>query len=172
MNEFLDKPFAGWTKIHIGDVNTPSCSYLTDIPGDFINFFCNWFETGEATISLNYEEYGEGYIQISNCNMKIKTDKKYLTYRRTDCEEMTLFAERFTKDLADNLDLWIIWHLEQYDLQNEESLRLLTIEFLDKVNKLSQYLEMCGRNVIYCQSILSISKEVFENQFAILLKEL
>lgn len=166
----LGKPFAGWSKINLGGIETPPCSYLTNVPMDLLTFFCNWFEDNNAVIDLDFESEGLGTFSLSNVSLRFN-HYDIERYRRLDLNDIISSAELFSKNIADDLDVWSLWHIEQYEFLEDNEYESSIIIFLDGFSKLKNYLKMCGKDIKYCDCVLKLFKDVANQQRNILIEE-
>lgn len=112
----LSKPYAGWTKVTIGDFEGRA-SYMTDVPMDCLIAFINALEYN-IPASVLFDEEGTEFTLVTS------TDGTYVISER---EESKLFVinKRFSKlarelinDIEDNLEDWVLWDYD-YEFHND-----------------------------------------------------
>lgn len=112
----LSKPYAGWTKVTIGDFEGRA-SYMTDVPMDCLIAFINALEYN-IPASVFFDEEGTEFTLVTSADG---------TYVISEREESKLFvinkrfsklAREFINDIEDNLEDWVLWDYD-YEFHND-----------------------------------------------------
>ena len=122
----LSKPVGGWTTLNIGELSF-TCSYLTNVPKDFINAFIGAIKNRDTvTFTIDGESNGDLLIIMSIPNfyaIECETNKLY------DLNDINLYKlmKEFIKDIEKYKDDWGYWlpypeEPTQYDLSELKKL--------------------------------------------------
>lgn len=103
----LSKPYAGWTKVTIGDFEGRA-SYLTDVPMDCLIAFINALEYN-IPASVLFDEEGAEFTLVTS------VDGTYVISEREDSKlfvinkEFLKLVRELINDIENNLEDWVLW---------------------------------------------------------------
>jgi len=135
----IGTPFAGWTKITVGEYSI-SASYLTDVPFQLLDAFIKVFIHGEEPIAVKFDLEGSyAYLLLNHFDsyLIISRDNVYVTQEIIETKQL---AKELLLEIRKDIDEWARWDVCFCEDEKEEAKKEILQRKEQLLNK-CEYLE-------------------------------